>query len=180
MLYVPVVVRALRITSFFFKVASGENDTEVLMNSLENAESELQILEILQKIEGPYAFVYYKAKLNKLYFGRDCLGRRSLLWYKSENGPFMLSSVGMAPKAEDENKGVWGEVPANGIYHIDLAKTSEDYVGEHVLEACGLPVRLFSWIQGIEGDTFRMLESGQLVRYTFVEYNVIFFFYQYL
>ena len=39
----------------------------------------IHILEIMQSIEGPWAFIYFDDAENKLFFGRDKLGRRSLL-----------------------------------------------------------------------------------------------------
>ncbi|OAD02603.1 hypothetical protein MUCCIDRAFT_40611, partial [Mucor lusitanicus CBS 277.49] len=100
-------------------VTFGENDTQVLMDTLEKASTETEILSALQSIEGPFAFVYYRASTKKVYFGRDCLGRRSLLWLRSETRAFMLSSVGKAKTHQDDVDG-WEEVPANGFYCIDL------------------------------------------------------------
>ncbi|KAI8328405.1 asparagine synthase-domain-containing protein [Blakeslea trispora] len=102
-------------------VPVGQNDTQTLMDQLEAAETEEAILSTMQQIEGPFAFVYYRASHQIIYFGRDCLGRRSLLWHPSS--PFLLSSVGRAGQGSR-----WEEVPAKGIYAIDLHqyKASED------------------------------------------------------
>lgn len=62
----------------------SENDTNVISTRLFNAikqelGSEQAILDVLSKITGPYAFVFYDAKASIVYFGRDVFGRRSLL-----------------------------------------------------------------------------------------------------
>ncbi|KAI8378805.1 asparagine synthase-domain-containing protein, partial [Choanephora cucurbitarum] len=101
-------------------VPVGQNDTAILMDQLESAETEDAILKTMEQIEGPFAFVYYRASSQTIYFGRDCLGRRSLLWHPQQ--PFMLSSVG-----RQQDGGAWEEVPAKGIYaiYLDQYKTSQ-------------------------------------------------------
>ncbi|KAF7721701.1 hypothetical protein EC973_004290 [Apophysomyces ossiformis] len=119
-----------------------QNDTEWLMDRLTqvSSHSTKALLDIFSQIEGPFAFVFWQAHAKRLWFARDCLGRRSLLWNRSEKGPFMLSSVGLPSKVEDQS--TWEEVPADGIYclHLDPA----DNVGtmEH---GCHYPVSRYRW-----------------------------------
>ncbi|KAB5532715.1 asparagine synthase [Coniochaeta sp. 2T2.1] len=73
------------------------------------------ILEALRSIEGPFAFVYFDAKSRTLYFGRDRLGRRSLLiCHDDTEGSLVLSSI--AESCEKK----WKEVEADGIYSMPL------------------------------------------------------------
>ncbi|KAI9280048.1 asparagine synthase-domain-containing protein [Sporodiniella umbellata] len=95
------------------QVPYNQNDTEVVMSQLKNSKNEEEILSVFSRIEGPFAFVYWEASSQKLWFGRDCLGRRSLLIHH-KNGMLQLSSVGL----KDEE---WKEVEAKGIYCIDLS-----------------------------------------------------------
>lgn len=69
----------------------------------------------LSKISGPYAFVYYDKHHGRVYFGRDFLGRRSLLIRLTTDGELALSSV-TDGKTEDS----WTEVEADGLYYVDL------------------------------------------------------------
>ncbi|KAI9468939.1 MAG: asparagine synthase-domain-containing protein [Benjaminiella poitrasii] len=132
----------------------GNNDTQILMERLENATTENEILDVLQKIEGPFAFVYYRAASRKIYFGRDCLGRRSLLWYRSNTKPFMLSSVGKAATSTIEADGVWEEVPAAGFYSIDLDSNLNDALIENDFpRARGIPIKVFPWTYNTEIHT---------------------------
>lgn len=130
------------------------------MDQLENTTTETDLLNVFVNIEGPFAFVYYRASTKKIWFARDCLGRRSLLWYKSKNGPFMLSSVGKANDTENEN-GIWEEVPANGIYCIDLNGAAD---GDDVLSVCGRSMKLYPWTYSDPSEKMEKLQKGQLVR----------------
>jgi hypothetical protein len=66
---------------FFFasaKISDTENDGQAILKALENRENRT-IPQIFLGIEGPYAFVYYDASSNQIWFARDPLGRRSLM-----------------------------------------------------------------------------------------------------
>ena len=47
----------------------------------------------LSVVAGPYAFVFHDEVNSRLYFGRDFLGRRSLLWRVSTAGDIFLCSI---------------------------------------------------------------------------------------
>lgn len=74
-----------------------------------------RVVGTLASIRGPFAFVFYDARNHYLYYGRDCLGRRSLLQKNAAPDEIVLSSV--CDNATGEN---WAEVEADGIYVIDL------------------------------------------------------------
>jgi len=81
---------------------------------------ERAVAEALSAYAGPYAFAYYDSVNQKLYYGRDFLGRRSLLYRVTEAGELIISSVG-------DGIGVgWQEVEADGIYHVDLSSIQGD------------------------------------------------------
>ena len=106
------------------QVNSDENDGLKLYECLSKTQSELEILDIISSIKGPYAFLYYDSKKEVIYFGRDRIGRRSLLIGNESNSDdnptlLMLSSVRVSHstlKKEYE----FDELKANGIYKIDL------------------------------------------------------------
>lgn len=112
---------------------ADENDTQMLMreleqiNEIEDDWSDSQVLDVLQRIEGPYSIVFWQASTSRLWFARDCLGRRSLLWHNptSDLDNFYLSSVASTAASTAETD-FWEEVPANGIYciHVDKLVTS--------------------------------------------------------
>ncbi|KAH7883785.1 asparagine synthase-domain-containing protein [Phlebopus sp. FC_14] len=77
---------------------------------------------LLGAVEGPYAFVYYNSSLEKIYFARDPLGRRSLLIHKpTSTRPYFLLvsvSVGDSPAYELE------ELSTEGIFCLDIGGLS--------------------------------------------------------
>ncbi|KAK3839147.1 MAG: asparagine synthase-domain-containing protein [Linnemannia elongata] len=121
-----------------------ENDGRVLMDQLEAISTKChdgpkdhkqEFLNLMAKIEGPYAFVYFHAHSESVYFGRDCLGRRSLLWHKSDQVestiglPFILTSTGYSDFRSELLR--LEEVPADGIYSLPLASNSPKVIAKH-------------------------------------------------
>ncbi|NWI64281.1 ASND1 protein, partial [Todus mexicanus] len=99
-------------------VGDLENDTKVMFHHLALCSSEEDILSLFSSIRGPWSFIYYQASRHSLWFGRDYFGRRSLLWQFSNevDSTFCLTSVSVY--SESGNR--WQEVPACGIFKIDL------------------------------------------------------------
>jgi asparagine synthetase B (glutamine-hydrolysing) len=99
-------------------VVSG-NDGMVIMSLFSDAsrypDSQSRILCVIEQIRGPFALVYYDGK-DKLYYGRDCLGRRSLMIGRLEDGSLIISSV-----ADLSLNAQWSEVDADGLYVFDLS-----------------------------------------------------------
>jgi asparagine synthetase B (glutamine-hydrolysing) len=82
-----------------------------------------RIPEILSNIRGPYAFIYLDVKRQHLYFGRDRLGRHSLLWSSNSEEGFVLTSVGKRNVLD------FKEVPAVGIFLIDMNSSGKTIDG---------------------------------------------------
>ncbi|XP_010502386.1 PREDICTED: asparagine synthetase domain-containing protein 1-like [Camelina sativa] len=106
---------------------SYDNDTEVLLKSLEKAKA--LVPDVLSMIKGPWAIIYWQESSRTLWFGKDAFGRRSLLvhWPTVEDPRFLLSSVSPASSvahgsdAENGNSGhrFWEELPC-GVYSISF------------------------------------------------------------
>lgn len=79
-------------------------------------ESAQAVSSALSQIAGPYAFVFLDASRSRIYFGRDFLGRRSLLYKVDSDGNLLLSSITDGVSGEG-----WAEVEADGVYCIDLS-----------------------------------------------------------
>ncbi|ROT41322.1 cytoplasm protein [Sodiomyces alkalinus F11] len=77
------------------------------------------VLDVLRCIEGPFAFIFFDKPSSRLFYGRDRLGRRSLLVNRDDSG-FVLSSV-----AETASPG-WFEVEADGIYVVNLTREDDE------------------------------------------------------
>jgi asparagine synthetase B (glutamine-hydrolysing) len=86
--------------------AGSENDRKASIT---------QVVEQVATIRGPFAFVFYDAVYNYLYWGRDCLGRRSLLRRQPAHNELIISSV-----CDGSTGDRWTEVDAIGVSIIDL------------------------------------------------------------
>jgi hypothetical protein len=103
------------------------NDTEVIFekfleatidSSAENGrkprpeDTIRRLTSFISSISGPFSFVFYDGFHSRLFFSRDCLGRRSLLQCVDECGNLMICSV-------SDNKS-FEEVETDGLRMIDL------------------------------------------------------------
>ncbi|XP_056206437.1 asparagine synthetase domain-containing protein 1 [Falco biarmicus] len=115
-------------------VGDLENDTEVMFRHLALCSSEVDILSLFSSVRGPWSFIYYQASRHSLWFGRDYFGRRSLLWQfgNEVDSTFCLTSVSVYSKSGNQ----WQEVPASGIFKIDLKACAA---------AKSLSLSLFPW-----------------------------------
>ena len=90
------------------------------------------VVDILSSITGPYAFVFYDAPHHRVFYGRDALGRRSLLIKRHSIKGFVLSSICDPTDSEG-----WMEVEADGIYVLDL--TANIDLSEDVNQVTHIP-----------------------------------------
>ncbi|KAI4901208.1 hypothetical protein NFI96_031324 [Prochilodus magdalenae] len=117
-------------------VEADENDTSVVLRHLSMCRSPSDVLSVLSQVKGPWAFIYYRKAEHCIWFGRDFFGRRSLLWSCGpEERAFTLTSV--CSRLPDSDSSHWQEVPAVGVYRLDLKKCS--YKGSLNLE-------LYPWV----------------------------------
>ncbi|KAI0009974.1 asparagine synthase-domain-containing protein [Xylariaceae sp. FL0662B] len=99
----------------------SNNDGEAILakltaNDASSVEArESHILNTLRSIDGPFAFLFYNFESKSIFFGRDRLGRRSLLSKEADDG----SSISFSSVADVPNSG-WKEVEADGIYSLRL------------------------------------------------------------
>eukprot|EP00667_Euglena_gracilis_P005545 EG_transcript_5585 len=103
-------------------VGAEQNDTEEVFCALRSTDN---VMGVLEAIEGPFAFAFWQPACQRLWFGRDKLGRRSLVLCRSRdtNGEPQLavSSVAVVPHGSTELPVGWEEVPVTGIFSVDLA-----------------------------------------------------------
>ncbi|EPT04161.1 hypothetical protein FOMPIDRAFT_1027956 [Fomitopsis schrenkii] len=96
-----------------------ENDGEKLFSLLRSRQTPEDIRDCMGRIEGPYGFVYYQHSTRTLHFGRDPLGRRSLLLHRptKENPYFLLTSVSAGSNVGYDLE----ELSTENLYTIDVA-----------------------------------------------------------
>jgi asparagine synthetase B (glutamine-hydrolysing) len=134
-------------------VNADENDGQNLLFKLGETSD---LLSVFESIKGPYAFVFYEKKTNFVYFGRDRLGRRSLLIsLNKEKSSLSLTSVKIklnkssSPVAELNS---FEELKANGIYRFSLEKIKSHFLDD---------LTLFEWRKKHETNdpSFRVEEQ---------------------
>lgn len=131
------------------------NDGEAIASLLHEAvrgssahDRERGILKTLRSIDGPFAFVFFDKPSHRIYFGRDRLGRRSLLIQPGEK-QLVLSSI--ADSLDD----AWKEVEADGIYVLDL---NEERAGSKPSKPLS-SISRHDWLEGEEAVNFVSLSS---------------------
>lgn len=141
-------------------VGKEENDTKVLMDALQRCcscpchasrrdccscdqEDHISVPQLLSKIKGPWALIYWQAKSKTLWFGRDAFGRRSLLvhWPSLNDSRLLLSSV--APFQSDKKGGSGRNEHVGAQYRSDSYILVNEADGSDDLEywdelACGI------------------------------------------
>lgn len=132
-------------------VGPEENDTAVLSRRLSSCGGPSEVLAVLSAIRGPWAFIYYQKAGGYLWFGRDFFGRRSLLW-KGDGDTLTLTSVAARGAASDQTP-AWREVPAAGVYRIDLDAAAE--AGRVTLE-------VYPWL-GRQGNPLQSSCAGTIL-----------------
>lgn len=81
--------------------------------------SKEQVVDVLTTIVGPFAFVFYDAISCRIFYGRDHLGRRSLLSRTLPDGGMTFCSV-----IDDSHSSGWTEIATGGVHFIDLLDSS--------------------------------------------------------
>ena len=76
------------------------------------------IRDVLGSVDGPFSFVFYDARYQRIFYGRDSLGRRSLLQYEHGAEDFLISSV------QNGTHDGWQEIGASGISVVNLIESS--------------------------------------------------------
>ncbi|KIH87088.1 hypothetical protein SPBR_04832 [Sporothrix brasiliensis 5110] len=94
------------------------NDGQHLFERLAACSDTDAVLAVLRAIEGPFAFVYYDRPAGQLFYGRDRLGRRSLLERRTDRSLTLSSVSDMSSSSATEAP--WVEVEADGIYVVNL------------------------------------------------------------
>ncbi|KAI8104975.1 hypothetical protein M9435_000149 [Picochlorum sp. BPE23] len=92
-----------------------ENDGVVLFQTLISCRNSEDIVSTFSRIRGPWSVIYYDGVTNVVWFGRDFMGRKSLLFQQSENHGLVITST--ASKRDSEAEFI--EVPP-GLYSLDV------------------------------------------------------------
>lgn len=81
-----------------------------------------RLADVISSISGPFSFVFYDAFNSKLFFSRDCLGRRSLLQGFDANGSLKICSL-----CDGMSSTHFNEVGTDGVHMIDLTRATHTH-----------------------------------------------------
>lgn len=112
-----------------------------------------RICNLVNSISGPFSFVFYDGINSRLYYSRDCLGRRSLLQGVDEEGNLRICSI-----CDGTSSTHFEEVDTNGLHMIDLARTFHDdsldtTVLNHAGRASAFNITTIPWLSKDDATT---------------------------
>ena len=112
------------------KTTDAQSDTVLVAKLIRDAtacscdEEHTAISEAMGRIHGEFSFILFASSSNCVYYGRDCIGRRSLLVNTSLHGVVAISSVAVS----ESDKGFipdgindWEEIPPGIVYRLDAS-----------------------------------------------------------
>ncbi|XP_073835127.1 asparagine synthetase domain-containing protein CG17486 isoform X2 [Musca autumnalis] len=97
----------------------GISDTQWLFSKLSKMKDENELISCFKTIEGPFSFVFFDKLRKCIYFGRDSLGRNSLLLENNKKHLRILSTSCISQDMRTEIDIVTTEIPPLGIYKIN-------------------------------------------------------------
>ena len=86
-----------------------------------------RVIDAFSRITGPYAFVFYDANSSQIFYGRDILGRRSLLVNKHQQSSIIISSICDSDSCPEEE---WVEVEPNSIHVLKFRAEKDGFAAE--------------------------------------------------
>lgn len=118
-------------------VPVGMSDTNAMLMALgalrlDNGdtieESTQRIMSILLKIHGPFSFIYYSRNQDRVYFGRDPFGRRSLVLSLANESIVGITSCCFVV----DNDTQFEELPISGIFSLSTATLTTRSQCDHI------------------------------------------------
>lgn len=111
-------------TSSKVRLDAGENDGVILLDRITsllqgNRSCEEALNAALAEVEGPYAFALLDRNESKLFYGRDPLGRRSLLLHRSQTES-SIAILSVASRELIDSAGDLTEVSCSSLWRIDM------------------------------------------------------------
>eukprot|EP01031_Cornospumella_fuschlensis_P029649 gene29649-35787_t len=114
--------------------ATDLSDTTMLSTTILSAISSCSniaeaLVSVFEEVKGPYAFIFYHAQSQTVFYGRDPIGRRSLCTYScksssSSSRDHILCVSSVCSDLGVEGEGVWEEVEIGGVYSLSVGPTA--------------------------------------------------------
>lgn len=111
----------------------------------------VRLTTFISSITGPFSFVFYDGFHSRLFFGRDCIGRRSLLHYRDNFGNLQICSV-----SDGMSSAEFKDVETDGLHMIDLSCMSQE---EHpdITSRLSFQVEVIPWSDAISASSVSLV-----------------------
>ncbi|MCJ1296462.1 hypothetical protein MMC34_008028 [Xylographa carneopallida] len=113
------------------------------------------VLRTIGRLSGPFSFVFYDALSQQVFYGRDAIGRRSLLHSRSSPHDYIVSSI-----SDSSASGAWTEVGAYGIQIINLPGDLPST--EHIASKVSVAIEAFPFINTIPWSAIKHTKTESL------------------
>ena len=110
-------------TQWIAEKVAGFKARQLPVEAFEN----LLAFDLMASIEGPFAFVYYDSTYMRIYYGRDKLGRRSLMRKQNSKHGFIISSVAFCGDPGDG----WKELECGVLFSLDIGMMEVNRIRYH-------------------------------------------------
>lgn len=105
---------AVVIMTLLIETVGSHRASSIKEEALEDSTTQA-VLDVISSISGPFAFLFFDAQSQMIFYGRDSLGRRSLVQSIATDGSFSLSSICKSTGTDG-----WTEVEAGFLYRVVL------------------------------------------------------------
>ncbi|GMH32534.1 hypothetical protein BSKO_00368 [Bryopsis sp. KO-2023] len=102
-------------------LSRGQNDAEGLLDVLGGGSK--SVVEVMGGVRGPWAMLYWQQGTQTLWFGRDGIGRRSLLLHLPDEADPRLMLSSASPWDPTQSSVRWLEVP-HGVFSLRIEQDS--------------------------------------------------------
>lgn len=124
-----------------------KSDTEYLYQKLNQSSDMENILSVISSIRGPYSFIFYDKSEERLYFGRDFIGRRSLILFQSSE-EIIISSVSCEASHLNDLYRV-SEIKSDGIKYVDFKSFDTKCMNSSYI---GIKIDTIKWSSTLSGQ----------------------------
>lgn len=117
---------------------AGESEAEAESEGAQN--SVTRLTSIISQITGPFSFVFFDGIHRRLYFSRDCLGRRSLLL--GNDGSMELRICSIVDGLQETH---FAEIETDGVRMIDLKDLWYEDQASHDKSKTSYSIKVLPW-----------------------------------
>jgi asparagine synthetase B (glutamine-hydrolysing) len=138
----------------FLKACQPSSASPGSLDDDDKDQSLRRLCRLISSISGPFSFIFYDANHARIFFSRDCLGRRSLLQAFDSNGDYYaLCSISNGFPLTTSS---FEEVEITGLHMIDLASIWSQRPDQSHSETA-VTIKTVDWLLQSQGDDYYLV-----------------------